>query len=76
MGAGLLNDQLKERDLFVCFNLSIQTQIDEIDKNRHIKGTFIEFLEAFARAMDKASWGPMDLDPEVEPEWPLEVRVA
>ena len=34
------------------------TQIDEVAKERHLKANFLEFLEAVARAVDKAS--PMD----------------
>lgn len=33
--------------------------MNEIDKDRHLKAVFIEFLEAFARACDKMSLSPL-----------------
>lgn len=51
----LCNDLLFQRDICVCFNLALMTQINEITKNRHLRATYIEFLEAIARAVDKAS---------------------
>ncbi len=52
----LCNDLLFQRDICVCFNLSMMTQVNEITKNRHLRATFLEFLEALARAVDKASF--------------------
>ncbi|CDW85738.1 UNKNOWN [Stylonychia lemnae] len=53
--ANLCNDLLFQRDICVCFNLAMMTQVNEISKDRHLRASFIEFLEALARAVDKAS---------------------
>jgi len=54
----LQNDRFANRDMNVCFNLAMQTRVDEYNAYRHIKMTFIEFLEAFARAADYLSYPP------------------
>ena len=48
------------RDIPKLFNLSIKTQINEIDNDKHIQMTFIEFLEAICRVIDKLSPIPYD----------------
>ena len=35
-------------------------QVNEIDKDRHLKANLIEFLEAFARACEKMSLPPIE----------------
>lgn len=57
--AGLLNDMLTSTDVSVCFNLSLFTYVDEITKDHHLKMSYIEFIEAFARIADKASHSPI-----------------
>lgn len=52
---GLCNDLFSQRELATCFNLSMMTQVDELNKDRHLKATYIEYLEAVARVVDKAS---------------------
>jgi hypothetical protein len=37
----------------------MMTQVNEIDQERHQHATLIEFLEAFARVADKASFLPL-----------------
>ena len=37
-----------------------------MNKERHIKGTFIEFLEGFGRACEKLSLGPLLDDEEAK----------
>jgi hypothetical protein len=37
----------------------MMTQVNELDKDRHLKAVFIEFLEAFGRACDKMSLHPV-----------------
>ena len=64
--AGLVSDSFGSRDINVCFNLSMMTQVNEIEKDRHLRMTFVEFLEAFARAADKISAPPQRKDPEEE----------
>ena len=36
-----------------CYHLSMMTSTDEISTNRHMYMTFVEFLEAFARVVDR-----------------------
>jgi len=50
--AGLLNDLLTFRDLGLCFNLSMMTQVNEVENNRHLQANFLEFMEAVARVVD------------------------
>ena len=42
----------------MVFNLSMLTQVDEIDKSRHIDGTLLEFMEMICRACAQASFAP------------------
>ena len=55
---GLISNTFVEREIFICFNSAMMTQVDEVTKEKHIKATFIEFLEAFARACEKLSLPP------------------
>jgi hypothetical protein len=56
---GLINDMLAQRDLGLVYYQAMMLQVDEINQDRHMRMTFIEFLEAFARACDKASHSPI-----------------
>lgn len=47
--ANLITDTLVSRDLAVFYNLSMMTQVNEIEKDRHLRMTLVEFLEAIAR---------------------------
>lgn len=49
----MLTDTFADRDVGQCFNMAMMTQINEISKDRHLKASFIEFVEAFARCCDK-----------------------
>lgn len=53
--SGLINDNFVSRDSVLSFNAAMMVQVNEIDKDRHLKAVFIEFLEAFSRACDKMS---------------------
>lgn len=57
----LMEDEsmLADRELSTCFCLSMQTQVDEINQCRNQEMSFIEFIEAFARAADKANLNPI-----------------
>lgn len=35
--AGLVSDSFGSRDINVCFNLSMMTQVNEIEKERHLR---------------------------------------
>lgn len=47
--AGILNDNLVERDVVAAFSLSMMTQVDELQSDRIFQMSFVEFLEAVAR---------------------------
>lgn len=51
--AGLINTCISEREPILIFNLSIMTQVDEINYNRHLRMNFTEFLNAFARLANR-----------------------
>lgn len=65
VNAGLVNDTFVGRDCYLSFNIAMQTQVDELNKDKHIKAVFVEFLEAFGRACEKMSLGPQIIDEEV-----------
>jgi hypothetical protein len=46
---GLLGVHVQDREVFVAFNCSMMTQIDELENERFIRMTEIEFMEAMAR---------------------------
>ncbi|CAG9324752.1 unnamed protein product [Blepharisma stoltei] len=52
---GLVNDNFASREIDLCFNLAMMTQVDELYKKRHIEMSFVEFLEALCRAFDMSS---------------------
>ncbi|CDW85718.1 UNKNOWN [Stylonychia lemnae] len=56
----LVNDLFGQRDSSVAFNLAMMTQVNELDQDRHLSATFIEFLEAFCRVADKAAFEPIN----------------
>ena len=56
--SNLLNDKFANRDILVWFNLAMQTRVDEVNSDKHLKMNFIEFLEAVARAADYLSFPP------------------
>ena len=44
-----------ERDANIAYNSSMIGQIDELNSDRHISMSFMEFLECFARCAEKLS---------------------
>lgn len=50
--AQLLNDNFVDRDIVVAFNMSMMTQVDELNSDRIFQMSFIEFLETLARFAD------------------------
>lgn len=54
LSSGLNNDNFATRDIDVCYSLAMMTQVDELYKKRHMEMSFVEFIEAFARAADQA----------------------
>lgn len=51
-------------DIPLCFNLSMMTQIDEVDSERVSEMSFVEFLEAFAHLADMVSFQHIANQPE------------
>ena len=51
--SGVIDDNFGAREISVLFNLSMMTQIDEVNKERHFQMTFIEFLEDISRVSDR-----------------------
>ena len=47
------SDNFGQKQIGNPFNRAMMTQVDEIDKDRHINMTFVEFLEAIVRIADK-----------------------
>ena len=56
--AGLITDIFPERDAISAYAMSMMTQLDELDFDRHIKMTKVEFYEAYARAAESLSLPP------------------
>jgi hypothetical protein len=49
----VVDDNFGAREIGILFNLSMMTQVDEINKGRHIKMNFSEFLEALSRVAER-----------------------
>lgn len=64
--SGLVNEHFVSRNIDVCFNLAMMTQIDELSTRRHLQMSFVEFLEAICRGCDEANLPPMNFQGEVE----------
>jgi hypothetical protein len=67
--ANFINEVFTERDVVVSFNLAKQTEIDEINNDKHMKLYFVEFLEAMARCADILSLAPNKTDEEMPQEF-------
>lgn len=48
--AELLSDTFTDRHISICFFQGMMTQVNEQDKDRHLKANIVEFLEQFCRA--------------------------
>lgn len=49
----VVDDNFGAREIGTIFNLSMMTQVDEINKERHCRMSFVEFLEAVSRVADR-----------------------
>ena len=56
--ANLFNANFANRDVYVCFNMSMQSRVDEHTSDTHLKMSFIEFIEAIGRAAELISLAP------------------
>ena len=54
LNANCQSDNFGAKQIGNMYNLSMMTQVDEIEKDKHINMVFIEFLEAIVRVADKA----------------------
>jgi hypothetical protein len=54
-GLNLYDETFVERDMNFAFNLSMMTQIDELNNNRIYEMSIVEFYEALARISEKKS---------------------
>jgi hypothetical protein len=48
--------------------MAMMTQINDIDYDKHLQSQFIEFLEAFCRACQMASFAPPELEGQMDVE--------
>ncbi|CDW87404.1 UNKNOWN [Stylonychia lemnae] len=51
--SGVIDDNFGAREIGIIFNLSMMTQVDEINKERHTQMQFIEFVEALSRVAER-----------------------
>jgi hypothetical protein len=56
LDGGLMSDSFASRDILIAFNTAMMTQVNEIEKDKHLKALLVEFLEAFGRACEKLSF--------------------
>eukprot|EP00831_Metopus_contortus_P064253 TRINITY_DN57527_c0_g1_i1.p2 TRINITY_DN57527_c0_g1~~TRINITY_DN57527_c0_g1_i1.p2 ORF type:complete len:139 (-),score=28.34 TRINITY_DN57527_c0_g1_i1:190-606(-) len=70
---GLVTEEFAEREVITAFAMSMMTQVDEINKDRHMKMERVEFYEAIARCAEILSLPPPDAVPE---DWPEKKRSA
>lgn len=73
-GAGICGDELTDREINICFNLSMMTAVDEITKSRHMQMSVIELYEALARIAEIYSPFPVDSLPDGEVVWTPDKR--
>lgn len=52
--SGIFATELGRNDISTLWNLSIQTQVDELHSERHMQMHFPEFIEAVCRVADRA----------------------
>ena len=50
----VLGDHMNEKDIYMAFNFSMRTQVDEIKSERIFQMCYLEFLEALGRVIDHA----------------------
>lgn len=78
--SGLINDFFPARETDLVFNLAMSVRVDELTESKHMEMTFVEFLEALARACEKASMPPPGVpagtySPEALQRQPLSVKI-
>jgi hypothetical protein len=63
--SGVVDDTFGSREIGALFNLSMMTQKNELDFDRHYNMIIVEFIEAIGRVADKLTNLP-DYFPEIE----------
>ena len=58
--AGLINEHFANREALPLFSLSMMTNKAEIETDRHLNMSFVEFLEALARVADRMDIANME----------------
>lgn len=60
--AGLVSPSFVARDISLQFTLAMQTNVDEITHEKHLRANLLEFIEAIARVADKVNLPPIDYE--------------
>lgn len=50
--SGLINEEMATREIPICFNQSMYTQVNELTNPRHMEAYFVEFMEMICRVCD------------------------
>ena len=59
--SGILSLNIANKDIGKYFNLAMETQVDEIDKDKHMQMFKLEFYEAIARIAEKAVFNDKEM---------------
>jgi hypothetical protein len=51
----VINDHFTFKEIYPIWNLSMMTQVDEVNKDKHLNMNFTEFIEAICRVSDRLS---------------------
>lgn len=49
----MVNDDFGQREIGTLYNLSMMLRVDEIDKDKHMNMTYVEFLEGIGRLAER-----------------------
>ena len=52
---GIFNDNFGSKQLPAQFAMSMMTQVDELDQDRHMQMSFAEYIEAFVRVAEQTT---------------------
>ena len=65
-GWGVVNENFGQREISILFNLSMMTQKNELDFDKHFNMILVEFIEAAGRVADKLNIPPLIDEQETE----------
>ena len=63
-GCDVIDDNFGQREIAQLFNLSMMTQKNELESDRHFNMIFVEFIEATGRVAGKTKISPMFTEEE------------